>query len=237
MADDEDSDRQAGERLDEITHSAKPMDGGGETRPTKGYWSKPNNYIRILTLLAVAIYTGFQIWQTHLIRSNNVVSQRAFISIRPIVGYISLDQSGQPAAANFPVDFVNNGNTGTRDLHALYKCAPSVENLQEPWSLLHQGPQLTTNTRFFVGPHSSEGGGCGFTFDNIQQMIQGHLFGYLLVDTSYYDRIDPSILHRTQMALRLTNVAIDATHTPLMLTYVSSSVGQHNCADEECPSD
>ena len=68
-------------------------------------------------------------------------------------------------------------------------------------------------------------------------MSKGHLFGYLLVETSYHDRIDPSILHKTQMALGLAKVTIDESHTPVTINYLLSAVGQHNCADEECPGD
>jgi predicted negative regulator of RcsB-dependent stress response len=52
-----------------------------QTQDAKSYWKQPENYVSLFTLLAVLTYTGMQIWQTWLIRQNNVVSQRAFVYV------------------------------------------------------------------------------------------------------------------------------------------------------------
>jgi hypothetical protein len=94
----------------------------------------------LLTLLGVFAYTGVQIWQTRLIRSNNIVSQRAFL-------YVGSNFTPLPAIAGEakgPVVYIINqliygGNTPTKDLHFIYRCAASVDALPEPWVLLYQG--------------------------------------------------------------------------------------------------
>jgi hypothetical protein len=47
--------------------------------------------VGVLTLVAVGIYTGIQAWQTTLIRSNNVVSQRASVYFEQLTGAIARD--------------------------------------------------------------------------------------------------------------------------------------------------
>jgi hypothetical protein len=209
---------------------------GTPTQQLSSYWRKPNNYIRILTLLAVGTYTIFQIIQTHLIESNNVVSQRAFVSISYAGEFVSLDQSQQPLALNMIASFTDGGNTATRDLVMTIKCAASVEDLTEPWPLLHQGRDPGDRVPIFIGPHGSETGGCSFDFDQIRQMAAAKLYGYLLVDSSYHDRIDQSIIHATQKALKLAQVSIQPG-PPVSVQELLVAVGKHNCADEECPKD
>ena len=49
----------------------------------KGYWKKPENYVALTTLLLLFTYTGAQLWQTHLISSNNIVKS----ALLPFVGF------------------------------------------------------------------------------------------------------------------------------------------------------
>ena len=206
------------------------------TQNEKNYWQKPENLIATFTMIAVLTYTGVQIWQTCLIRSNNVVSQRAFISIASSGQFISVDNSKNPVALNFLISATNSGNTATQDAHILMKCAPSAEELQEPWAIIHQGPTpFGENTRFNIGPHSSESSGCSFPIDQAKGMADKTLFGYIMVDISYLDRMDKSVRHRTQKSLKLWQVTIGSNCSQMSITDGLIPVGQHNCADDECP--
>jgi hypothetical protein len=76
--------------------SSKPMARLGQTLiPEKNYWRNPSNYVALATLLAVLTYTGFQIWQTYLIRSNNIVSQRAFLFVDSPSASVTIDAKDQ----------------------------------------------------------------------------------------------------------------------------------------------
>jgi hypothetical protein len=202
-----------------------------DTKSEKGYWQKPNNYIRIATLVAVAIYTGVQIYQTNLIRSNNIVSQRAFVypSASQLLSVLSPQDRAVTSAAVI-VALTNSGNTPTRDLEFLIRCAISVDSLQEPWGLLYQGS--IESLPQFLGPHATTTAVCSFPINQFQKITKGELHGYLVGDISYRDRLAPDIWHKTQFSEELTMGNFDET------TKVSSGLfvtrGRHNCTDEEC---
>ena len=56
----------------EARTNRREQDRGGKAGYPRGHW------VNVVTMVAVVIYTGIQMYQTYLIRSNNVVSQRAF---------------------------------------------------------------------------------------------------------------------------------------------------------------
>jgi hypothetical protein len=207
-------------------------------RQKKGYWSKPNNYIRLFTLLAVLTYTGVQIYQTHLISGNNVVSERAFIAVA--MGQIQVVNAMNPRAVNFPAFLINSGNTPTKRLRVTFRCVPSATELPEPWSLFNQNAEKVEHYPAFVGAHGTSPTGCSFSWDQIQQIVDKKLFGYLMADVSYFDRLDPTIPHRTEMDLFISQAVIispTATNPNYGFEALWEARGQHNCADEECPAE
>ena len=214
-------------------------------QPKKGYWQKPNNWIRIFTLLAVLTYTAVQIQQTVLISSNNIVSQRAFVSVAFSGQFVSVNMAGTPTSLNLLASLTNSGNTATKDMKLLVRCVPSSEELQEPWVLIHQGLQPSV-VPIVIGPHASSTTACSFPMSDIYGMQNGDTFGYLLVDVSYLDRLD-NTQHITQFDNELQQVHVlpaplsvgTETGNPSTpnIQYVLIPVGKHNCADEECPAD
>src|ERR1700687_541395 len=109
----------------------------GQTQSEKGYWQKQENYVALVTLVAVLTYTGVQIWQTSLIRQNNVVSQRAFVSPQLLGLYPGFNPEKLPAMGVF-VTLDNNGATPTLDLISKIVCEPSVTKAIEPWDYIKQ---------------------------------------------------------------------------------------------------
>lgn len=92
-------------------------------------WSQNGQFVvAVVAVLVVTAYTYYArkqaietvaavnaaTEQAKLIRENNIVSQRSFISISIAGQYLS-QQSGQPAGLNNLIAFVNGGNTGTQD--------------------------------------------------------------------------------------------------------------------------
>jgi hypothetical protein len=208
----------------------------------KGYWQKPENYVSLLTLLAVATYTGFQIYQTYLIRDNNIVSERAFIFNEGPQVSIARYIKDNTIRAVIGVPFINGGNTATKGLTTTIHCAPSVEAPPEPWVLLYR--DKVEQTPEVIGPHQTVKVYCGFTLDQLRQIRDGKLYGYLIGESVYQDRLDDRVTHRTQFSWEVTDiniedpppnfVAIQPNAAPnVRMNFVPR--GQHNCADEECP--
>ncbi len=207
-------------------------------------WGTP---IAALAFLVSCAAAGFAFWQGYLIsesneitRKNNTISQRAFVYPTLAQTHISTDAANVPIAVNFLYLLTNSGNTATRDMKIFIKCAPSAEEIQEPWSILYQGPDKPDSYPAFVGPHGSEQTGCSFSINQIKDMIAGKLHGYVMIDVSYYDRIAIGVLRKTQHARKLVQISlqIPPTITPITPALFATLLvprGRHNCADEECP--
>jgi hypothetical protein len=234
---------------------------GSRTSPPpsrwQAWWRNPSNWIALLTLLGVFVYTGVQIWQTSLIRSNNIVSQRAFV----YVGSNFTPLSAFAGETKAPVVYIfnqliNGGNTPTKDLHFLYRCAPSVDALPEPWVLLYQG--TPEKVPMVLGPKASTAMGCYFTVTQLKDMEVGKLHGYVMAEIFYEDFLDLETVHRTQYSQEMTSVNLtyppnapttpnttNAPNTPstagnpgtLNPQFFAILVprGKHNCTDDDCP--
>jgi hypothetical protein len=200
------------------------------TQTERGYWRKPENYVAVITLVAVLTYTAVQIWQTSLIRQNSVVSQRAFVSEQIVAYQRGFNPEKLPAFGVF-VKLENNGATPTLNLISKIICEPSVTKAIEPWDYIKQH-NIETGP-ISIGAKSFAIVQCSFTLEQIKQMASGSLYGYVLGEVTYYDRIDPSVQHKTHYAFDL--------HLPIISpdeNFISAfgiSAGRHNCADEECP--
>lgn len=221
-----------------------PADSGNSTEKQRGWREKVAIGISIAALIVAGLSAGFTLWQVLLVnegnrltRANNIVSQRAFVYPTLSQVYISPNPFTAPQSVNFIFFLTNSGNTATRDLDLFIKCQPSAEDVKEPWYLLYQGPDKIEKYPSFVGPHSAAPTGCSFTFPQIKEMAAGRLHGYIMIDISYFDRIELGITRRTHTALKLAQItAQDATATtPAQFVSIMINRGRHNCTDDECP--
>lgn len=183
----------------------------------------------LFTLAAVLVYTGVQIYQTILIHSNNITSQRAFVYVSGFSPLLGTNKDGGRLVRLFLLA-TNGGNTPTMDLHFFFRCAPSVESLPEPWVLLYREkvefvPQV-------IGPKATVNGACDFTTQQLTDMTAGKLHGYILGEIFYRDLLDTSTKHKTQYAQEYN---VSYTANPESLFSYLSSIGKHNCTDEDCP--
>jgi hypothetical protein len=192
----------------------------------RGWHSRLPIAISIAALLVAISAAAFTLWQVMLTKQ----SQRAFVHASgPQVLAVVEDKAVK--AVNLAVVFTNTGNTPTRNLMYFVRCTTSNELVPEPWALLHREkieklPQL-------IGPHATASAQCGFTANQMQQMSEGKLYGYVLGDITYNDRRDEKTLRRTQFSWRLTDVSMDPAGDRVALTAVND--GQHNCEDNDCP--
>lgn len=103
------------------------MDEPEQAAPKKGYWRKPNNWIRIITMALVAAYTGIQLWQTILLRRNNVATLQAFVYAGPTGGIAAFDAAdNKTKIVGMPVPIFNSGNTATKNLSILVRVRPET---------------------------------------------------------------------------------------------------------------
>jgi hypothetical protein len=130
---------------------------------TNSHYAHEHRYYRfalpiaVLALIVSGIAAGFTWYQAYLIseaneltRKNNIVSQRAFVYFLPgqptVTGELTT-----PRSVNFVATLNNSGNTPTKNLTFFYKCAPSAEDLKEPWAILHQGQERPEYGQQFIG--------------------------------------------------------------------------------------
>jgi hypothetical protein len=52
-----------------------------DTRKRRSYWSRPNNWVRILTLVAVAGYTGISLWQVRVLKETERKQLRGYLGV------------------------------------------------------------------------------------------------------------------------------------------------------------
>jgi hypothetical protein len=205
-----------------------PEPASGQNNEAKTY--PKGHWVNVVTMLAVLVYTGVQICQTYLIRQNNIASQRAFVFSQPTVLQIGINPEKIPALGVF-ISLENSGSTPTKDLTSKIVCEPSIASPIEPWDFLKQHKIETTPV--FIGARARSTVQCSFTMEQIKQMGVGMLHGYVLGEIVYYDRIDPSLLHKTHYAYELFRPIINQPNNTVETALVT--VGKHNCADEECP--
>jgi hypothetical protein len=241
--------------IDALTDQIKAQRREQTEREKQNKWPKRTAIAAIVytvvTFLIMLIYG----WQNYLIRSNNVVSQRAFISFgfRPGASVDAatpktftlndiqdaLTHGAPPSALSFVVDITNGGNTGTKNLTFLLKCVPSSQDMNDPWPLLYEGKNNPIKVPQFIGPHTTLQSGCAFPMQQVSAMQAGILFGYVMIDATYQDRLTDD-WHRTEATGRVQQItmipgvgsggSMGVNVTAILVTY-----GNHNCADEECP--
>jgi len=72
-------------------------------------------------------------------------------------------------------------------------------------------------------------------------MISGKLFGYIVIEATYDDRLAANTRRVSQHAIQLTQITFSPpkldgqNKTPAQFTAMLVNVGKHNCADDECP--
>jgi hypothetical protein len=186
-------------------------------------------------VLAAATFTvaGLSYKQLLDARRSFAVAQRAFIYLsgNSYQTVFVAHTTPQQKAAAFYAILTNAGNTATRDYTIVLRCSPSIEALPEPFNLLFS--EEIKRVPSLVGPRATSAGYCEFTADQLLQMRDGKLHGYIMGEARYHDRLEDDE-HVTQFCQELTNVNIDDTQTHLSaISFVP--VGKHNCADDECP--
>ena len=188
-----------------------------------------------LLLLATAAGTGVAAWYTFrqwvTARDTLVVSQRAFVTVGNFGSIVGVGDDQKPSNLTIDIPLLNSGNTRTRDLQLLFKCRTSTQDLVEPWGLLHQ--EKVDHLPQVIGPHADSHTYCTFSKDDISRMKNGSLFGYVLGEVTYYDIFNPNDRHITQIARQVS--ILGYTETPAAVFSYITPIGQHNCADEDCP--
>lgn len=205
------------------------MNEGVQLKPKKGYWQKPNNYVRVLTLLAVLTYTGFQIEQTHLIWESNVLSQRANISLSEIQ-LLQRDVGGVDVIPRWE----NTGNS-TAEITSNISYAFSRDPLPDGFFLNErntQGPSVPNP----IGPHQvSTVDYATLPAPCLAAIKDGGVFRYahLWGVARYNDELTgkPRI---TRFCWSLSGMVSGATGP---ISFAHQLCDRGNCIDKECEAD
>ena len=231
-------------------------------KPPKRYWSatepffdfRASHWVEIfltIALIGVGVAQFVVYWrqagimktQADIASTQNkitIAGERAFVHFGNYELQIWKDRSG---STKFVVAIAlnNSGNTATKGLELHIKCAPSSENIPEPWVLLSDSSEKERIPQI-MAPHQSIKTYCAFPLEDIRQVIAGKARTYLLGDISYRDRLNENELHKTQFAFELFNIGIvdpppNAPESVLPRVVIGSIEprGRHNCADEDCP--
>lgn len=208
-------------------------DHGHSDRQERHWHDHALVWATVAAAIGAASAAGVNAYQAYLMRENNVVSQRAFVYVQAFGIINAIDaKDNVTKTVGIVVPMSNSGNTPTKGLTFFIRCAPSTEALPEPWVLLYRGsveqlPQV-------IGPHDSATSICGFTLEQAKQVKDGKLHAYVMGDIIYYDRLNPSTLHRTQFSREIKDFNFNPADG-LVVHVTQSNVGLHNCADEDCP--
>jgi len=216
--------------------------------------SQPDSYRWVKDLLKpLSIFTGMLVivvaLQTCILNrtdttlnttlETNRATQRAFIYPVLLQTFFSPDAFNAADNVNFLYALNNSGNTATKNLTIRMACAPAAQEFKDPWVLMQQYD--TRSPRGLVAPHAGQTAGCSFKTEQIKQMIGGKLFGYILIEATYEDRVSVAAKRISQYAVELTQLSYVAASadgpikTPAQFVSALTNIGEHNCADEECP--
>ena len=223
---------------------ATPKDG---ERPRRGYFSKPKNWISLLTLIAVSIYTVITaaLWcnsnrQLAAIVQSNRISQTSFVSAQRAymyydgVNYAKTEIS--PGVFTFSISpkISNSGNTPTKDLTIKVNCWLDQQQKQ---NLDEFRTQNIDRQNGFYGPRAIlQAIECDYTLDQAKAILNKTLHSYAVADIRYKDFVDPNPNapeHVTQFLLEFMISHLDETGGGL--TGGTAQRGKHNRADENCP--
>ncbi len=188
--------------------------------------------IAVLALIVSCAAAGFAFWQALLARHALIESRRAFVSVSgPQVAAVFDSQDNTLKSVGLTVLFANSGRRPTRDMNFFVRCVTAGTPQTEPWGLLFQ--DRIEKQPLVIGPQGSATAQCAFSGNQIREMSEGKLHGYVLGDITYHDRRNGKTLRRTQFSWRITDIRIDPASKTVALT--AAAHGQHNCADEQCP--
>lgn len=205
------------------------------------HWRDPNTYLRLLILLIMGVFAAAVIPEIRTIEKNAIANSRAFVLIlnAPQVSLVRTENDPTTWYIQVVPHIVNTGSTPTADLKVLVRCIPANYALPDPWAFLHQGDEKSTPQ--VIGPRADINVPCAFGGDDIEQMSLERAFGYVLGDISYHDRIDNTVLHRTEFEWAIDNKTLkigrDADRNVVAVLVTGQNVGAHNCIDDECPKD
>jgi hypothetical protein len=220
-------------------------DTKSEPPKQKSWYQKPNNWIRLLTLIFVAFYTVMTF--EALIAGNRAIVYFDKATFETIDQKLPPESNGKITVFNLPISagkaifirfsLTNSGNTATRNMRAILDCRPipyGDKSRNEPFSLFHWDDKIAVPE--IIGPKQTiEIGPCGATPEAILNAQMGIAPIYLMGEIRYQDRVIPWAQHVTQFSQEMAVLEFD-THTATIIAK-TRGVGRHNCADEDCPAE
>jgi hypothetical protein len=181
----------------------------------------------VIGLVALGVAIGDRI----VTQRSNVESQRAYLFVD---GVRSKKGTTDTSRSFVAIQLVNRGKTATKDLNTRFTCLASPFPIDEPWSYLKEPKEVKSPSSEVVGIGGSTHVVCAFDKDHFRWIAEGKAFGYLVLNATYRDRLDDTVMHRLQWSQRITYASKEPDEqSGYNLTLQPH--GKHNCADDECP--
>jgi hypothetical protein len=222
-----------------------PIEPHSSAPQKKKYLHKPKDWVGLLTLIAVATYTGITalMWctsnrQLAAVIESNKINYNSFVSTqRAYMYYAGVNARNTQANGVYTFwiapTFGNSGNTPTVDLISRANCwtDPEIESdpfehfrsLKDEWRPGFYGPRVVLNAT-----------DCSVSLDEANRTRNGNLRYYLAGEAIYKDSVaHPSPEHTVQFTLEFLIYQVDERGGGLSGT--AAQRGRHNCADDSCP--
>jgi hypothetical protein len=212
----------------------------------KSYFSKPENWVHLGTLIAVGIYTGVSalIWCTNnqqlgaIVEANRISSASFIAAQRAYMAYDGVNYAHNeisPGIFEYSVSpkIGNSGNTPTKDLTIKVNCWLDPKTEDEPFSDF--ASQKIEHLPGFYGPKAVlQAIACNYTLDQAKAIMNKMLHSYMAADIRYWDFVDPKAPeHVSQFVLEFMITHVDEKGGGLVGGVAQR--GHHNCADQACP--
>lgn len=210
---------------------AKPVKCRPSRKAQKGYWAKPKNWIAMLTLIFVGIYTGFtgyQVWWLN--RQSFISTQRAFIATNGVTWNSNTAPSGD-IYWQVAFNWQNSGNTPPKDLRIETFCVIDPKELEDP--MMNRSPTLNL-ARFIAPKQTVWGGTCNWTVPQLNAVKDKSAHLYIGGRAFYWDIINPAHPHLTEACIEIVGLVGDFAQPKISPIHLIGVCSQHNCADKEC---
>ena len=200
-------------------------------------------WVTVAGVIAVAAYTTVAKLQLDEMKIQRISSQRAFMTVKGIE-FQSLPFLGRKGAFWIATSVLeNSGNTPTKNMLVVTRCAQSFEPLVDPskiekTNLLYSSQTVDFRKMVFGPKQIANGGFCAISAMNaLFSFIPGDIHLYVYGNLIYQDIFDERTVHVTQFCFDNLSFSLGGSADEPTMSAFTMACRVHNCVDEECAKD
>lgn len=161
-------------------------------------------------------------------KQNEAVNRAFVYFVRLNVSFIPSSSIQNEWDAEGMAIWGNSGNTQTTHLHHVVACFGSRKPIAEPFKSIQWVTEFQSDV---YAPRTTDNssGLCNISSEVIKEINAKRTHFYFCGFVTYGDTLDRTALHRTEFCYELATIDRNTGR------FTGTSVGKHNCADEECP--